>query len=95
MSLQETIQKLAKLARIGLKEGEDQKLAKDIESILGYVSEIQTVSGDDVVATPGPLRNVMRDDGPATPSGINTEKLLASAPSREGQYIKVKKILQT
>lgn len=93
MSLLETVKKLAGLARIGLKPGEDESLAKDIESILGYVSEIQTVTGSEVSTSVGALRNVMREDGPATPRGTNTEKLLAAVPVREGQYVKVKKII--
>ena len=95
MSLLETVKKLAGLARIGLKPGEDEKMTKDIESILGYVSEIQDVTGNEAVSTVGPLRNVMREDGPATLTGVNTEKLLAAVPDREGQYVKVKKILNT
>lgn len=95
MSLLETVKKLAGLSRIGLKPGEDEELAKDIESILAYVSEVQSVTGNEVVSHAGPLRNVMREDGPAAPSGVNTEKLLASVPHREGQYVKVKKILNT
>lgn len=37
--------------------------------------------------------NVMREDGEPHESGLYTEKLLSAAPQREGQYIKVKKIL--
>lgn len=37
--------------------------------------------------------NVMREDTEPHESGIYTEKLLSAAPQREGQYIKVKKIL--
>ena len=93
MSLLETVKKLAILARIGLKEGEGEKLAQDIESILGYVSEVQSVQGSELQPSAGELRNVMREDGPATPPGTHTEKLLASLPHREGRYVKVKKIL--
>lgn len=93
MSLLETVRKLAGLARIGLKKGEDENLTKDIESILAYVSEVQTVSGGEATPALGSLRNVMREDGPATPTGANTEKLLRAVPQREGNYVKVKKIL--
>ena len=93
MSLIETIRKLAALSRIGLKDGEDAKLATEIESILKYVSEIKEASGNEVVPQAGELRNVMREDGPATPTGTYTDILLEAVPQREGNYVKVKKIL--
>jgi aspartyl/glutamyl-tRNA(Asn/Gln) amidotransferase C subunit len=93
MSLVETVQKIAALSRIELKEGEDQKLAAEIESILKYVSDVQEASGDELMPQAGALRNVMREDDSPTESGTHTEVLLSAAPSREGQYVKVKKIL--
>ncbi len=93
MSLIETIRKLASLSRIGLKEGEDEKLATEIESVLKYVSEIKEASGDELIPQAGALRNVMREDGTPTPSETYTDILLEAVPEREGNYVKVKKIL--
>lgn len=93
MSLIQTVRDLAALARIGLKEGEDEVLAQEIESILKYVSEVKEASGSEVTSGAGALRNIMRDDGPENPPGIYTEAVLAAVPQREGNYVKVKKIL--
>jgi len=88
------IEKLAELARIKVPEGEKESLRKDIDAILGYVGEIQKVSADLGEERPKPLlRNVMREDGVPHESGIFTETLLAAAPQRAGQYVRVKKIL--
>ncbi len=98
------IEKLAALARITVPQDEKESLRKDIEAILGYVGEIQKVSADLGEARPAfvpnfgeaskpLLRNVMREDGEPHEKGIFTEELLQSAPNREGQYIRVKKIL--
>ncbi len=35
----------------------------------------------------------MREDGVGHDSGIHTEALLSAVPAREGNYLKVKKIL--
>lgn len=93
------IEKLANLARIKFSEEEKKELGKDIESILGYVSEIQKVSLD-ISTKVKPLSlqgsdicNVMREDTEPHKSGIYTEKILNEAPKREGDYVKVKKIL--
>lgn len=94
----EDIQKLAELSRIKIAPEEQESLRTEIESILGYVDQIKKASqASDVVVTPvietGALHNVMREDGePHMPSEF-TEKILANAPAREENYLKVKKIL--
>ncbi len=91
----EKVLKLAKLARIKIEDTEAEKLSGEFEAILNYVSEVKAVSGGTVEKKPSdfPLRNIMREDGEGHESGIYTEKMLSQAPSREGNYLKVKKIL--
>ena len=70
-------------------------MTKDIESILEYVGQVKNIqenSGSKFDA--GPLvHNVMREDVVTNNSGEYTESLLSAAPHREGNYLKVKKIL--
>ena len=90
------IEKLGDLARIKLSEKEKETLKTDIEAILGYVSQIKEVSSDierDMSGKNETLINVMREDENPHESGLYTEKILENAPEREGDYIKVKKIL--
>lgn len=95
----ENIQKLAELARIKIAPREQETLRSEIESILGYVDQIKKATKDSgglsqaISVSAGVLRNVMREDGePHMPSEF-TEKILSTAPRREGDYLKVKKIL--
>lgn len=87
--------KLAKLARIGIPESEAEALAAEFGAILNYVGDIKNAEvpagsqGKEGFA----LRNVMREDASAHEPGIHTEALLAESPSRDGDYVKVKKIL--
>lgn len=95
----EDIEKLAELSRIKVREKERAGLAKDLASILDYISEITTAiparetsrrrKDDERDAH----RNVFRDDGKAHETGVFTEALLERAPDREGRSIKVKQIL--
>ena len=88
------IEHLAKLSRIALSDEEISALTKDITSILGYVSEIEEITGsEETKKEVGALYNVMREDDNPHEPGIYTEDLLNCAPERSGQYIKVKKIL--
>lgn len=88
------IEKLAELSRIHLAEEEKEGLRKEFDSILSYVEQVQKISGATIPErAAGHLRNVMRDDVNPHESGIFTEALISAAPKREGQYIRVKKIL--
>jgi len=90
------VTKLAALSRLALSEGEVEKLQGDITSILAYVDAIQKVPLPETVV-PSPhleLENVMREDGEPHAAGAYTEKLLVQAPRREGDYLKVKKIIE-
>lgn len=85
------IDRLALLARISLSDEEKQSFLKDFESILGYVGEIQKVSENVPSPAAGELRNVMRDDALRPLS--TPEALLAEAPERDGNYVKVDQVL--
>ena len=90
----EDIEHLARLSRIAVTESEADALAADITSILSYVSEIEEITGSkEIEKKVGPLYNVMRDDADPHEAGKYTEDLLNLAPERQGQYVKVKKIL--
>lgn len=92
---------LAKLARIELGNEEADSLSHEFDAILKYVGEIKNVNPALHKATQDKsdyaLRNIMREDNPPTggphESGIYTEKILSQVPAREGNYLKVKKIL--
>ncbi len=86
------VEYLANLSRLELLAGEADSLTKEIDSILDYVGQIQKVSGDLKKGKPK-LRNVMRDDVVSHKSGEFSEKLLKNVPNKEGDYVKVKKIL--
>ncbi len=90
----EDIEHLAKLSRIAVTEDEAEVLAEKITSILGYVSEIEEITGNvEMEKKVGALFNVMREDENPHEAGLYTEDILNLAPKREGQYVKVKKIL--
>ena len=88
------IEKLAELSRLSLTPEERESLRKDMDSILGYVGQLQKVSGgQEIKKKAGRIHNIMREDANPHESGIFTEALISSAPRREGNYVKVKKIL--
>lgn len=96
MITREEIENLAALARIELGDEEKMTLQKDVGAILEYVSQIKEVftnANGAGAKSGGAPANVMREDGNPHESGLYTEQLLSAAPQREGNYIRVKKIL--
>ena len=55
------IEKLAELARIEILEDEKKMVLKELTSIVGYISEIDKVSSEDIVVKNDHI-NVFRDD---------------------------------
>ncbi|MEK7530882.1 MAG: Asp-tRNA(Asn)/Glu-tRNA(Gln) amidotransferase subunit GatC [Patescibacteria group bacterium] len=89
------VKKLAELSRLALTEGEVEKLRSEIESILAYVAVVQKVDlPPGIAASPHlDLQNVMREDGEPHAGSIYSEDMLSQAPARDGNFLKVKKIL--
>lgn len=90
------IEKLASLARIEIDDEEKQKLQKDLESILDYVSELKNAPALEGNLPAGGkeayLKNVMRSDDEHYNAGEFSEDILAQAPDRSEDYFKVKPI---
>ena len=87
------IEKLTQLARIKVSPEEQNLLGKDLKSILKYISIIQDVAGGDPSFDVPAHRNVLREDGEPDLRGVHAEDLLQGVPKKEGEYVKVKKIL--
>ncbi|MEA2112532.1 MAG: Asp-tRNA(Asn)/Glu-tRNA(Gln) amidotransferase subunit GatC [Patescibacteria group bacterium] len=87
------IENLANLCRINLSQEEKGQLLKDMDSILGFVDQIQTIDIDKEKKITGNLRNVLREDEKSHESGEFTDSILSEAPKKENGYFKVKKIL--
>lgn len=96
MISREDIKKLANLSRIELSEEEGDGFVADIDSILGYVSQISHLPASESTGQ-SDIRNVFRQDNPPVggphESGIFTDAILAQSPRSEKGYVKVKKII--
>ena len=85
---------LAKLARIKLTEDDKKSLAKEFDSILGYVDQLKKAKVKlDASGRVGAVKNVMRLDTVENTSAEDRERILDEAPDREGDFIAVKKII--
>jgi aspartyl-tRNA(Asn)/glutamyl-tRNA(Gln) amidotransferase subunit C len=87
------VRKVAQLARLALPEEKIAAYTGQLERILGYVAHLETVDTEGVEPTTRAVEvvNVTRQDI-VTPTSVR-EELLDEAPQREGDFIRVPKIL--
>jgi len=81
---------IAKLARIGLKEEEIEKMQKELSLILDYFKNLSEVDISKVKLTSDSIFNVTKEDKIKTEE--NVSKLIEAAPQKEKGYIKVKSV---
>ena len=88
------VERIARLARIGLTDDEVETLGEQLSNILEQfrvLSELDT-TGVTPTAHPVQLQTVMRDDVPD--SSLESEEVLSNAPRREGDFFRVKPVLE-
>ena len=87
------VRKVAKLVRLNLPDDKIATYTGQLESILGYVSQLEQVDTTGVPETTRAVEvtNVTRQDG-VNPTPVR-EEILNQAPQREGDFFRVPKIL--
>ncbi len=89
----ETLQKTAHLARLTLNAEEEAQMQKDLEQILAWMDLLNAVDTEGVM----PLMHMseagrqLREDSPK--HSLETEKALSQAPTQDGQYFTVPKVI--
>ena len=89
----DTVRHVARLSRLAIAEDRVELYATQLESILGYVAQIEKadVAGVAPMAHAVPLSNVLRDD--AVEPSLPVEQVLQNAPDTDGPFFKVPKII--
>lgn len=84
---------LARLARVSIKSEEKTKMLHDMQAILEHVSEVNSLDIPEDVTAPT-VFNVVREDEVLRVTGALTETILANAPEREGDCVKVSQVFK-
>lgn len=87
------VARLAQLARIDLSPDDLERLAPQLDVILGAVAQVQEVAAADVPPTSHalPLVNVFRDD--AVRPSVPAAAMLAGGPATQDERFRVPRIL--
>lgn len=90
---EQQVRHVAVLSRLKLSEGEVATFSRQLSAMLEYVEKLNELDTSDVEPTVHavPISNVLRDDEPEEPMGV--DEALANAPQREGSFYRVPKVL--
>lgn len=82
------VAKIAKLSRIRLEPGETEHMAKQMNSILGWIEQLQEVDVDGVPPMAGVGENIQRLRRDEVTDGACQDKVLSNAPKASyGCYV--------
>ena len=90
-----TVRHVALLSRLSLSEAELSAHAKQLASILLYISKLNELDTSGVQPTShvlASLKNVYREDVPR-PS-LDADRALANAPARDGDFFRVPQVIE-
>lgn len=97
MITEKDVEEMAALARLELTTQEKEKLQKDLESVLIFIDKLKKLKVDGVEPTTAGTEaaNVMRSDEVRFEQDNQAvEQMLAQAPDRQDNFVKVKSILK-
>ena len=88
------LERIAALARLSVDPAAAERLASELEAILGYAEQLAALDTAGVEPTSHPiaLATPLRDDEPEPP--LDPELALANAPEREGSAFVVPKVIE-
>ena len=94
MISKETVQHVAKLARIGITQKEEEKFAKDLSSVLDYFEKLKEVDTSKIEPTTHSvlIENIQRKDVVIDIGDNIKNNLIEAAPDKKEDFIKVKSI---
>jgi aspartyl-tRNA(Asn)/glutamyl-tRNA(Gln) amidotransferase subunit C len=88
------IEKVARLARVELSEAEMETFGNQLEQILTYMEQLNSLDTTGVEPTSHaiPIHNIFRED--EVKSSFSQEEVLGIAPEQEEGHFKVPKIIE-
>lgn len=88
------IDNLAKLARLRFDESEKEAIRGDLEKMVAFVEQLQSVdtTGVDPLLFISDARNVLRED--IVQGSVDRSAALAGAPLADGHFFKVPKVIK-
>ena len=88
------VSKVAKLAKLKLNEEQIDNHAPQIEKILDYINQLEKIDTTNVPCTTRAIEVINNFRSDTNETYKNRDEILNLAPSREGDFFKVPKIIK-
>lgn len=88
------VRHIALLARIGMTEAEVELMRGQLSNILSHFDVLRELDTDDIEPTghSADVKTVLRDD--TATASMDKEDALSNAPRREGDFVRVRAVLE-
>jgi aspartyl-tRNA(Asn)/glutamyl-tRNA(Gln) amidotransferase subunit C len=90
----EQVRHIAKLARIAMSDEEIERLAPELNNILGWVEQLGEVNTDGVEPLTAVIDQKLRLRGDAVTEGDIRDEILANAPEAQHGFFAVPKVIE-
>ena len=93
----EDVEKLSRLSRIALSEGEKISVLTDLEKILAHFEELKELNTDGIqpVSGGGEEKNILRNDEDNVKVVSDRVALIRAFPEREGDLLKIPAVFES
>ncbi len=89
-----TVRRIARLARIRVAEDQVAPLQTQLNTILGWIEQLNAVNIDGVAPVTGASHMAMRLREDVVTDGGQADGILANAPDRAGMFFTVPKVVE-
>ncbi|MCK4781931.1 Asp-tRNA(Asn)/Glu-tRNA(Gln) amidotransferase subunit GatC [Candidatus Parcubacteria bacterium] len=95
MISKQEVKHIAKLAKLKVAKKEEEKLQKELSSVLDYAEKLKEIDVSQVEPCfhPIEIQNVTREDRKSQKSKVKSQKLLDLASNKKNKHIRVKAVL--
>jgi aspartyl-tRNA(Asn)/glutamyl-tRNA(Gln) amidotransferase subunit C len=89
-----TVRRIASLARIRVEDHEVARLQTELNTILGWIEQLNEVNVDGIAPLTGAAQMALKTREDVVSDGGYPERVLANAPDRAGQFFAVPKVVE-
>lgn len=90
----DTVVKVARLARIAVSDAEAESLRGELNTILGFVEQLNEVDVTGVDPMTAVVQMAMKKRADIVTESDQADRILANAPVREGPFFAVPKVVE-
>ena len=89
-----TVKRVARLARLAISEEEAQSFQSELNSILGFVEQLNEVDVADVEPLTSVVAQTMKMRDDVVTDGFYADRVVANAPAADDDFFMVPKVIE-